>query len=83
MSGWVTTSQLGERLGVSPKTVIYHINRGHIEAERPGGRDFLITEEEAARVVALYQPHKHRTWRGLEPLRRKPRGTGDAGQHQS
>ena len=80
MGEWVTTSQLGERLGLSQKTVIYHITKGHISAERPGGRDYLISTAEADRVAALYQPHKHRPWRGLAPLSAKRRRTDGPGQ---
>jgi excisionase family DNA binding protein len=56
----VTTKQLAERLGVTPQNVIYHIKVGNIRAEKPGGRDFLIAEAEAERVVAAYERRKHK-----------------------
>jgi hypothetical protein len=64
---YVTPKQLGERLGVTSQNVLYHVRRGHIAAERPGGRDVLIPVAEADRVAEMYRPHAQRIWQARRP----------------
>jgi len=69
-SGWVTTQQAARALGISPRTVRWHIDKGNIEAkpEREGvKRTWLISIESLqkfrdARQVAGELPHTDRVF---------------------
>jgi len=69
-SGWVTTQQAARALGISPRTVRWHIDKGNIEA-RPEGegvkRTWLISIESLqefrdARQAAGELPHTDRVF---------------------
>lgn len=44
LTGWLTTAQAAERLGINQKTVGYHIRAGHLPAVRSGARYFRLRE---------------------------------------
>lgn len=46
---FVTTEQLARRAGVSREYIARLCREGGIEATKPGGRDWLIADEEAGR----------------------------------
>jgi Helix-turn-helix domain len=61
-SGWVSTQQTARALGISPRTVRWHIEQGNLEANLEGRRvkrtwlvsiDSLQAFREARRVAAL------------------------------
>jgi len=69
-SGWVTTQQAARALGISPRTVRWHIDKGNIEAKPEGEgvkRTWLISIESLqkfrdARQVAGELPHTDRVF---------------------
>lgn len=44
----LTTIEVAQALGVTPRTIERHIKANHLEAKKYG-RDYLITQEELAR----------------------------------
>lgn len=53
MKGYLTTSQLAERLGISAGRVRQLILDGSIKGVEKIGRDNLIPEKEAARLASI------------------------------